>query len=140
MDRRDVGFISKTLVFLNTTRFGATRMAGSWNSAVKCAWVGVVPGWVTPGKFSPGRQKQSREPIGQSGQYWVEVGRVLQCLPIYTYTYMNAKNFILNKAYVYFRAHVPSFQHFTFALHTRLINIEPLKNKMFAHNASHTSI
>ena len=48
MDRIDVGFISNTLTFLNTTRFGATRMTGYWNLAVKRDEVGVVPGWVTP--------------------------------------------------------------------------------------------
>ncbi|KAJ9557988.1 hypothetical protein OSB04_012602 [Centaurea solstitialis] len=43
------GFISNPWPPKTTMRFGATRMAlaGSWNSAVKRAWVGVVPGWVT---------------------------------------------------------------------------------------------
>ena len=48
MDRRDVGFISNNLALLDTTRFEATRMTGSWNVAAKRAWVRVVPKWVTP--------------------------------------------------------------------------------------------
>ena len=78
MDRKDVGFISNILALLNTTCFGVTRFSSSWNSAVKRVRVGVLLGWVIPGKSSPGRQKQSREPVGQNGQYCVEVGGVLQ--------------------------------------------------------------
>ena len=42
VDMSDGGFISNTLALQDTTRFGATRLAGSWNFAVKRVGVGVV--------------------------------------------------------------------------------------------------
>ena len=78
-------------------------MAGSWNSAVKCAWVGVVPGWVTPGKSSPGLQKQSREPVGQNGQYCVVVRGLLQRRPIREGNEQKEPNYLkdlIKKSYV----------------------------------------
>ncbi|KAJ9553227.1 hypothetical protein OSB04_017272 [Centaurea solstitialis] len=47
-----LGVKSNILVFLTTTRFGATSTSGSGNFEVKHAWVGVVPGWVTPSEVS----------------------------------------------------------------------------------------
>jgi len=51
-----------------------------WPKIIKANWVFQNKGyervsrWVTPGKSWPGRQKQIREPVGQSGQYYIEVG------------------------------------------------------------------
>ena len=48
------------------------------DSAVKRAWVGVVLGCLTPWEVLTRLIEKSREPVGQSGQYFPEVGGVLQ--------------------------------------------------------------
>ena len=79
-----LGVISNILAFLTTTRFGATSTSGSGNSEVKRAWVGVVPGWVTPwevshqvakNKFVRYRLVKSR---GKADNIVVEVAGMLQ--------------------------------------------------------------
>ena len=79
-----LGVISNILVFLTTTRFGATSTSGSGNSEVKRAWVGVVPGWVIPWEVSHqvARNKSVRYTLvksrGKADNIVVEVGGMLQ--------------------------------------------------------------
>ena len=86
-----LGVISNILAFLTTTHFGATSTSGSGNSDVKRAWVGVVPGWVTPWEVSHqvAKNKSVRYTLvksrGKADNIVVEVGGMLQvwCDPPY---------------------------------------------------------
>ena len=79
-----LGVISNILAFLTTTRFGDASTSGSGNSEVKRAWVGVVPGWVTPWEVSyqVARNKSVHYTLfksrGKAHNIVVEVGGVLQ--------------------------------------------------------------
>ncbi|KAI3672734.1 hypothetical protein L6452_38831 [Arctium lappa] len=79
-----LGVISNILAFLTTTRFGATSTPGSGNSEVKRAWVGVVPGWVTPWEVSHqvARNKSVRYTLvksrGKADNIVVEASEMLQ--------------------------------------------------------------
>ena len=79
-----LGVISNILTFLTTTRFGAISRSGSGNSEVKRAWVGVVPGRVTPWEVSHqvARKKSVRYTLvksrGKADNIVVEVGGMLQ--------------------------------------------------------------
>ena len=79
-----LGVISNILASLTTTRFGATSTSGSGNYEVKRAWVGVVPGWVTPWEVSHQvtKNKSVRYTLvksrGKADNIVVEVGEMLQ--------------------------------------------------------------
>ena len=82
-----LGVISNILAFLTTRRYGATSTSGSRNSEVKRAWVGVVPGWMTPWEFyhQVARNKSVRYTLvksrGKTDSIIVEVGGMLQIGP-----------------------------------------------------------
>ena len=78
-----LGVISIILAFLTTTCFGATSTSGSGNSKVKRAWMGVIPGRVTPWEVSHQvtRNKSVRYTLvksrGKADNIVVEVGGML---------------------------------------------------------------
>ncbi|KAJ9539650.1 hypothetical protein OSB04_026156 [Centaurea solstitialis] len=65
-----LGVISNILAFLTTTRFGATRAAGSRNTAVKRARVGVVPGWVTSWEVLTRKSVTSQATVVRYCPFW----------------------------------------------------------------------